>query len=258
MLNTVVNQDRHRLVDRQYAESCRVAFERDGMLLLDDFLNPDALAQIRQSAVGSRDDAYFCAQKHTVYLLPSDPLFAAEHVRNQHVVSSKGCICDDQVGLASPLRLLYHAADFQKFVQAVTGQLVLYPYADRLSSINVHYAERGQELGWHFDNSTFAITLMVQKAAQGGCFEFVRDVRETDVDPWNFEKVADVLENRVEPEFVDIEPGTLVLFRGQNSLHRVTPNLSDVTRILAVLAYNTEPNVALSENARMTFYGRLN
>jgi len=31
----------------------------------------------------------------------------------------------------------------------------------------------------------------------------------------------------------------------------------DLTRILAVLAYNSEPNVALSETSRMTFYGRL-
>ena len=29
------------------------------------------------------------------------------------------------------------------------------------------------------------------------------------------------------------------------------------TRILAVLAYNSEPNISLSETSRMTFYGRL-
>ena len=55
-----------------------------------------------------------------------------------------------------------------------------------------------------------------------------------------------------------MEPGALVLFRGRNSIHRVTPNQSDVTRMLAVLAYNSEPGVELSVNARMAFYGRLN
>ena len=50
--------------------------------------------------------------------------------------------------------------------------------------------------------------------------------------------------------------GTLVFFRGRNSIHRVAPNEGDRTRMLAVLAYNSEPGVSLSEEARMTFYGR--
>mgnify|MGYP001825383856 CR=1 FL=1 len=61
-----------------------------------------------------------------------------------------------------------------------------------------------------------------------------------------------------DPQVLEMEPGTLVFFRGRNSIHRVTPNESDTTRMLAVLAYNTEPGVELSESARMTFYGRLN
>ena len=52
-------------------------------------------------------------------------------------------------------------------------------------------------------------------------------------------------------------PEKLVLFLGRNSIHRVSPNESDKTRMLAVLAYNAEPGVSLSESARMTFYGRL-
>ena len=50
--------------------------------------------------------------------------------------------------------------------------------------------------------------------------------------------------------------GTLVLFRGRNALHRVTPNASDRTRMPAVLASNAQPGISLSEAARMTFYGR--
>ena len=56
---------------------------------------------------------------------------------------------------------------------------------------------------------------------------------------------------------MDAEAGTLVFFRGRNSMHRVAPNEGERTRMLAVLAYNSEPGVSLSESARMTFYGRL-
>ena len=40
-------------------------------------------------------------------------------------------------------------------------------------------------------------------------------------------------------------------------MHRVTPIVGDTQRILVVLDYNSEPNFALSETARQTFYGRL-
>jgi hypothetical protein len=49
----------------------------------------------------------------------------------------------------------------------------------------------------------------------------------------------------------------LVLFRGQDSLHRVAPVEGLKTRMLVVLAYNKEPGIALSESARQTFFGRM-
>lgn len=55
-----------------------------------------------------------------------------------------------------------------------------------------------------------------------------------------------------------IEPGALVLFRGRNSIHRVTPTQGETNRMLAVLAYNSQPGIALSEAASKTFYGRVN
>jgi hypothetical protein len=54
-----------------------------------------------------------------------------------------------------------------------------------------------------------------------------------------------------------MDAGTLVLFRGRDAIHRVTPVQGDTTRMLVVLAYNSEPGIALSESARMTFFGRL-
>jgi len=46
----------------------------------------------------------------------------------------------------------------------VLNEESLYKYDDNLSSINIHFAKTGQELGWHFDNSSFAITLANTKA----------------------------------------------------------------------------------------------
>jgi len=41
-------------------------------------------------------------------------------------------------------------------------------------------------------------------------------------------------------------------------LHRVTPVESEKPRILVTLNYNEEEGTMLSENARLTFFGRIN
>lgn len=70
-------------------------------------------------------------------------------------------------------------------------------------------------------------------------------------------KLAQLLDGGVKPKQLAINEGNLVLFRGRNALHRVTPTEGDKTRMLVVLAYNAQPGIELSESARMTFYGRL-
>lgn len=256
-LSDIVNLARHPIETPEFAARCRVALDESGALVLPAFLTSKALAAILAEARAGQDKAYFCVQEHSVYL-GFNPDFPDDHPANRRVTSSKGCICDDDIAEGSPLRRLYDAASFRSFVKAVTGQGSLHSYADPLSSINIHYAERGQELGWHFDNSSFAITLLIQKPDAGGRFEYVTNLRDADAREMNYPGVEALLDGQLSPKVLEMEPGTLVLFRGRNSVHRVSPNESDRTRVLAVLAYNAEPGVALSETARMTFYGRLN
>ncbi|WP_186827061.1 HalD/BesD family halogenase [Shimia ponticola] len=256
-IETIVDFETYPISDAEFGNACAERLNRDGVLVLPDFIRPAALETMRAEAEAGRAEAYFCAQNHTVYLTPEDPDLDDDHPVNRQVVSSKGCICDDRVAADSPLRELYDAAEFRNFVRAVTGQPELHPYADPLSSINIHYAERGQELGWHFDNSSFAITLLIQKPEAGSRFEYIKDLRDANAGDMNYGGVAALLDGDTKPDVLTMEPGTLVLFRGRNSIHRVSPNDSDKTRMLAVLAYNDEPGVSLSESARMTFYGRL-
>ncbi len=98
---------------------------------------------------------------------------------------------------------------------------------------------------------------MIQPAETGGVFEYVPDLRDADRGDMGFAAAEAVLDGRTPVRQLAVEAGTLLLFRGRNSLHRVTPNLGARTRMLAVLAYNTEPGVALSPNAQRTFYGRV-
>ena len=135
-------------------------------------------------------------------------------------------------------------------------QEAIYPYADPLSSINVHYAGEGKELGWHFDNSAFVITLLLQAPEAGGVFEYVKDVRNADAGDYNFEAVEAILMAQRLSHHLRLPQGHWSYF-ARNAMHRVTPTIGKRDRMLVVLAYNEAPNIALSESARMTFFGRL-
>ncbi|HAT24458.1 MAG: 2OG-Fe(II) oxygenase family protein [Pantoea sp.] len=253
----LIRFDLHPLADARWRRDCREQLNQHGALVLRQFLQPAALQAIVAEGEAQRHRAFHTVSKHNVYLMKPDTAYSADHPRNRDVKSTKGCITDDLIAIESPLRQLYNDALFKEFLCDVLGESALYPYADPLSSINLHYAPDGQELGWHFDNSSFAITLLVQKPRGGGLFQYVKDLRDAEAGEMNFVGVAEVLDQRRPVEALEIDPGDLVLFRGRNSLHRVTPTEGDITRMLAVLAYNTQPGVALSETARMTFYGRL-
>jgi hypothetical protein len=50
--------------------------------------------------------------------------------------------------------------------------------------------------------------------------------------------------------------GTLNVFRGKNTAHRVTPVAGPVDRIIAVFSYYETPGVRFSDEERIGFYGR--
>lgn len=256
-LSSIVDLASHPLGNTDFAAQCRTTLDRHGVLVLQRFLRAPAIAAIRAEGNTHAHRAFFANSRHNVYLKPQDADLPADHARNRLVVSSKGCITDDDIPADSPLRAVYDAPEFRAFLCQVLGESAVHPYADRLSSINLHYAHTGQELGWHFDNSQFAITLLVQKPLAGGVFEYVENLRDADRGDMNYEGVRRALDGEMPVRQLAIEEGDLVLFRGRNAMHRVTPTEGPVTRMLAVLAYNGQPGVALSESARMTFYGRL-
>ena len=256
MLSGIVDLDRHPLDDPGYAAACRYELQTAGALVIKRFFTADAVARVLTESAARQSDAYYAASTHNVYLTPPNPGLPPDHPYNKQVVSSKGLIADDQIPADSPLRCVYDDAVFRRFLCTVLGVDDVHPYADTLSSINVHFAAAGQELGWHFDNSSFAVTALFQAPKGGGIFEYVAEVRDADAGEMAFDGVDAVLNGDTPVERLDFSPGDLVMFRGRNALHRVTPTEGDVTRILAVFAFNDRPGIGLSESALLTFYGR--
>ncbi len=98
---------------------------------------------------------------------------------------------------------------------------------------------------------------MVQAPKQGGEFQYLEHLRNFEENDQGFTKTEDVVKGRIPCKKLNMSDGALVLFKGRNSLHRVTQVKCDHVRILVTLNFNTEPGIMLSELARMTFFGRL-
>ncbi|MEO7136028.1 MAG: 2OG-Fe(II) oxygenase [Vicinamibacterales bacterium] len=248
---------RHPIADDAYIAECRSRLERDGAVVLRGFASADAIRQIVAASAPHAAGAYYADKTHNVYLTPPDPTLPSDHPYNRQVESSKGLIADDEIPADSPLRDIYNDTAFRAFLCGVLGIAEIHPYADDLSSINVHFAAEGMELGWHFDNSSFAVTMLLQAPKGGGHFEYVPAVRDADAGDMAIERVGKILDGEESVHTLNFEPGDLVLFRGRNAIHRVTPTEGENTRLLVVFAYNDRTGVALSESALNTFYGRI-
>ena len=252
----IVNLQKHPIKDINYRKNCKAKLDLKGALVMENFLTDESLEYLQSESRELRHLAYFCQHNHNPYLLEPDPDLPDEHIRNLPQTTDKGCVTHDQIPLNSPLRTLYECAVFRGFLKVVLSNSI-FPYADKLSSINLNYFERGHQLGWHYDNASFAITLMVQAPEKGGEFQYLENLRNFENSYQGYTKTENLVKGRLAYKTIIIRDGTLVLFRGRNSLHRVTPVKSDNARILATLNFNTERGIMLSEMARMTFFGRL-
>ena len=114
----------------------------------------------------------------------------------------------------------------------------------------------GDELQWHFDQTDFVVSLAIQDAADGGDFDVVPLIRTADNE--NYDDVARVL-NGSHPDVLTLEmtPGTLLIFEGRHSIHRVSPITGDTLRHVGLLAYDTKPTTVSSELLREIRYGRV-
>ena len=256
-LNQIVNLNLHPINKDVYIKSCNKEILEKSSLQLDNFLDIKALMKIQEEAKILHNKAFYCSQGHTILLNKKDNNLSNNDPCNIEMTSDKGCIPHDLIPNDSYLNQLYQSQEFIYFIEKTLDVPKIFSYKDKLSSINYNYYQNMQQLGWHFDNASFAITLMIQSPDKGGVFEYTNKGRDYNSNFIDKDFIYSVLNEDVKVKQLVVNPGTLVLFYGRNYLHRVTPVESIKPRILVTLNYNEEDNIKLSENARKTFFGRI-
>ena len=75
------------------------------------------------------------------------------------------------------MRRLYDSKRVMAFFARVVDKGELYHYADPFQSLNVMYQHDAGQRSWHYDGSDFVTTVQLQKAEEGGDFEFAPFIR---------------------------------------------------------------------------------
>jgi hypothetical protein len=235
---------------------CKADLTSNGMFNLEGLVRADALTHCVAEIQPVMDTLSFVhTRDHNIYFLKTIAGLAGDHPALTKTRTINHTVCADQIP-QSIVMYIYEWAPMILFLGATMEKAALYPMRDALARVNVMAYRDGEQLNWHFDRSEFTTTLLLQAPEQGGDFVYRSDLRSAD-DP-NYDGVGHLL--RGEDEHVKtlkLSAGTLNVFKGRNTAHKVSTVRGLRERMIAVFSYYEKPGVVFTREEQIGFYGRV-
>jgi len=238
----------------QLVAQCRATLAAEGMFELPGFLRPETLrAAVAVATPAMASESFRHARRHNVYFRDHVDGLNADHPALAKVETVHHTLNGTQLA-DNPVTALYEWAPFAAFLAATMGKAALYCMDDPVGRVNVQASRAGEALNWHFDQSEFTTTILLQAPRSGGELEYRRDLR-SEAEP-NHAGVARVLRGE-DPEVrqIALKEGALNVFRGVHTLHRVVPVAGETDRLVAIFSFYDRPGVRMSAKDQIGFYG---
>ena len=233
----------------------RAELRARGACEVPGFLTAAGLEAVRADASALASRAYRSEGYGTAYLEVPDFELPADHPRRYLERAAVGVVAYDMFPAASPLRRLYEWDPFMRFIEAVLERGTLFRYADPLGALNLAVMADGDQLQWHFDQTDFVVSLAIEDAEAGGDFEVAPRIRSADDE--RYDAVGRVLGGvRDDVVRLPMTPGTLLIFEGRHSIHRVSAIQGSTARLVGLLAYDTKAGTCSTELLQLARYGR--
>lgn len=255
----LVDLDRYPLFDP--AERARIiararhGLEELGSAILPGFLRPAAVTAMAAEAAALIPHAHRRDRMLGAYDVAPGPGMAEDHPLRRVAPYRMRVVATDQLDPDGCILPVYEWDPLTRLVADILGLPVLHLVADRLTRCNLTILGNGDEHGWHFDRNDFVVSLLIQKPENGGIFEFAPNIRDEGAE--DFDRVGAVMDGRSDAvRRLDAEPGTLALFQGRRSLHRVTCVGGARPRIIALFSYDKQPDMVFGPDAQRRVFGR--
>jgi hypothetical protein len=257
----LVDLERYPVLDpggagwQRVVDEARADLSARGAAELPHFVTAEGVAALVADAESLAPRAHHSSGQGTAYLEIPDFSLPEDHPRLTWGDYAVGAVAYDVIPRRSPLRMLYEWPPLTRLLAAILDRGPLYPYADPFGALNLAVMGAGEQLQWHFDQTDFVVSLAIQTAATGGNFEVAPRIRSADDE--HYDEVAAVLGGDHTPVItLPMNPGTLLVFEGRYSLHRVSLIDGPVLRHVGLLAYDTKPGTMGSDLLRQDRYGR--
>ena len=225
---------------QQLLVRCRQATDNTALCMLPGFIQPNAVKVMAEELDGLVANASRYDEERIAYAEPTTEIWPAGHPQGRKHVCRYYQLLNYQIPNDSPLRRLYYWPPLTEFLRRMMGYEEFYRSDCPHLALTAKLADEGDMDGWHFDGTDVAFSLMLQEPEAGGEFEYLPYLRtETEQ---NYDAVATAFDN---PDRLSvrhtIKAGTLTVFKGDLSLHRVTSVEGGRRRIVALFSYHHQP-----------------
>jgi hypothetical protein len=243
-------------LDWSFVAEGRAQMAATGACEISDFVRAESMPAFVDDARSIARLAHRSGGLGTAYLGFPDESFPLDHPQQWLGQYDVGAVAYDLFPPESPIRRLYEWPELTRFVAAILGLDEIFPYGDPLGALNLAVMTDGHQLQWHFDQTDFVVSLAIQDAEEGGDFEVAPQIRSADDE--HYSDVARVLAGeRANVVTLPMTPGTLLVFAGRYSLHRVSPISGSTPRLVGLFGYDTKPGTMSSDLLKEVRYGRI-
>jgi len=231
--------------------------ERQQYCVLPDFVTESARAAMAEEATRAMPESYVNRSHRTCFLnqQPS-PDRPGDHPMNIFFDARFRVVAFDQFAPEGPTVRFYGWEPIRRMIAEIVGIETLYMNEDPYQPTVVIGLEDGDTSPWHFDRgNAFTVTLMLQEPEAGGAFEIAPEIWPDDEsDP---SELLEVLNERGGERVLKVDrvPASLVIFRGNRSVHRVTEVKGERMRLMAVMSYEDRPGVVGRPEVNASVFG---
>ncbi len=251
-LNHFIDLDRYPIHDfnsdagRALIANAHEMMARDTLVIFPGFLRSTAVDELALEHTMLESSAHRIDYECTPYGWMNNSSFPPHHPRSALFRRNCGTITTEILPDNGASRELFHFDELTDFVRHMLGYDSFYRSACPTLSIQVNTMGEGETFGWHFDTNDGVVSFMIQKPDSGGGFEYMPLIRDEDNE--NYEAVARIFSGEDGPHQPDLAPGTLSLFLGRRSIHRVAPvGPTTCSRISLLYSYEREPGMVFPQ-----------
>lgn len=253
--NTSVSHNDLLSFTKENIQNWQNEFKNNGICILKNFLNESITKELCQEALKLLPTAYHHQTEGNAYLEPLDASLPAGHPKTLTEKTSLKVVACDEIPSSSSLKKLYFDKKLLTFVKSISQTQELYFYNCPLGAINYSIMTKNDSLRWHFDQSDFVVSLVLQNTDVGGHYQYIKDLRSKE-EPNYAEVLKALTDKHPRQSQAELTPGSLVLFRGKNTLHRVTQIIGDTPRITALLGFTKIQGSKSDDYLKNLRYGR--